>query len=284
MARGNARAVVGRATKKPSKPVAAKARAPATLRAKTLRAPMSKAAPFSRAEVDILGRMGQLEADDPRYRVLEAALAFKSSWVILGEHLASVAQSGLFRGWGYASFERYCTDEVHVTVATARKLVKGYDWLREDAPEYVQAVDRAGHRREPPDLATIAVMADARKELAEERVPEDAYLSLKQAALDGSLSATALRRTLKDSVPAHLRPRPLDDRVRHLRKALTACVKVIDGLREWDAAPAAPGGDDVDDGSDAGPGSSDDLIVQAEALRDAIADKLPRRAPESAQG
>jgi hypothetical protein len=253
---------------------------PKQKRAASKRAPMSKAAPFTRAEVDILGRMAQLDPTEPRYQVLDAALAFKSSWVILGEHLASIASSGLWRGWGYASFERYCTDEVHVTVATARKLVKGYDWLRVESPEYLQAPSTAGRRSEPrppaPDLATIAVMADAKRELAEERVPEDAYLSLKQAALDGSLSATALRRTLKDSIPAHLRPRPLDDRVRPLRRALTACVKVIDGLREWDAAPALDGRED-----DAG--SADDLIVQAEALRDAIADRLPRRAPGSDQ-
>lgn len=238
---------------------------------------MSKAQPFTRAEVDILARMGQLDPTEPRYRVLEAALAFKSSWVILGEHLADVSKSGLWRGWGYASFERYCTDEVHVTVATARKLVKGYDWLKVESPEYVTA---RGNKPlpPPPDLATVAVMADAKKELAEERVPEDAYLSLKQAALDGALSATALRRTLKDSIPAHLRPKSLDDRVRHLRRALTACVKVIDALREWDAAP--PGGDDDDESA-----SADDLIVQAEALRDAVADRLPRaRAQESDQG
>ena len=243
--------------------------APVKKRAPSARAPMSKAAPFTRAEVDILGRMAQLEPGDPRYQVLDAALAFKSSWVILGEQLATIASSGLWRGWGYASFERYCTDEVHVTVATARKLVKGYDWLRVESPEYVRPRGQQP-LPPPPDLATIAVMADAKKELAEERVPEDAYLSLKQAALDGSLSATALRRTLKDSIPAHLRPRPLDDRVRPLRRALTACVKVIEGLREWDASP---GGEDEP--------SADDLIVQAEALRDAIADRLPRRAPGS---
>src|SRR5687767_2318302 len=95
----------------------AKSKAP-TKRVKPKRAP-SKASDMSRAELSILTRMAELDADSPRYRVLEAALAFKSSWIILGEHLAEVARTGLWRGWGYASFERYCADEIYVTSATA---------------------------------------------------------------------------------------------------------------------------------------------------------------------
>src|SRR5690349_19853033 len=71
----------------------------------------SKATDLSRAEHSILARMAELEQDTPRYKTLEAALAFKSSWIILGEHLSEVMRTGLWRGWGYASFERYCAEE-----------------------------------------------------------------------------------------------------------------------------------------------------------------------------
>ncbi len=92
---------------------------------------------------------------------------------------------------------------------------------------------------------------------------EDAYLALKQAAFDGE-KAGALKKALHDAVPEHLRARPPEDKVRHLRRALTAAVKVIDLLREWDSAGEAGG---------------DELLVQAEKLRDAIALRLPRETP-----
>jgi hypothetical protein len=180
-----------------------------------------------------------------------------------------VGRSGSFRQWGHASFESYCSDEVHVSAATARKLVKSYAWLGAEAPELLPPHD--GPRMLPrdegaqggplPDFNTVAVMADAKREMEAERVPEDAYLALKQAALSGEMGASQLKRTLQASIPEHLRKKAPDDKVRHLRRALTSCVKVIDGLREWDA-----GGDAV----------GEDLLVQAEALRDSIALRLPR--------
>jgi len=239
---------------------------PKSKKAKPKSAPAGQS--LTRAEVAILARMGELDPHAPRYQVLEAALTFKASWVILGEHLSSVARAGAYREWGYSTFELYCSDEVHVTAPTARKLVKSYDWLGSEAPEYIPA--REGVKLAPqnplPDLASVAVLADAKKELEQERVPEDAYLALKQAALGGEMTAAQLKKTLKESIPEHLQPKPLNDKVRHLRKALTAAVKTIDALREWD------GGED-----DARDATSDELLIQAEALRDAIALRLPRK-------
>lgn len=245
-----------------------KAAAPAK-RVKPRKAP-NKATDMSRAEVSILAKMAELEPDSPRYRVLEAALAFKSSWIILGEHLNEVVRMGLWRGWGFASFERYCADEIHVTSSTAKKLVRGFQWLGSEAPEYLPALKAPGKKTPPegplPDLGVVSVLADAKTHYDEARVPEDAYLALKQQALEGE-TASVLRRTLKEAIPLHLRPKSANDKVRHLRRALTATVKVIDALREWDAMP----GDD-----DRGDEDGDALIVEAERLRDQIALRLPR--------
>lgn len=213
---------------------------------------------LTRAEQLILERMEKLDPSDPRYQVLESALAFKASWVMLAEHLSEVAREKHFKPWGYSTFTRYCADEVHITPATAKKLVKSYDWIEDEAPELLPR--REGGKvvslREVPDFGAISVMADARRELEAERVPEDAYLALKQAALEGERTATQLRRELKQAIPEELRDKPAIDKVRSLRKALSAAVKVIDHLREWD-------------GNDA-------LLVQAEELRDALAYHLPR--------
>lgn len=258
-------------TKSKKKPARASARSASRApqkRAPAKRAPMSKAADLSRAEVSILARMASLEPNTPRYLTLEAALAFKSSWIILGEHLAEVLRTGLWKGWGYASFERYCTDEIHTTPATAKKLVRSFQWLGAEAPEYLPPKEgKRPSREQPPgalpELASVSVLADARRHVEDGKVSEDAYLALKEAAFDGE-KPSALKKALVEAIPEHLRPRSPDDKVRHLRRALTATVKVIDSLREWDSTGDAGG---------------DDLLVLAEKLRDAIALRLPRETP-----
>jgi hypothetical protein len=256
--------------KKPQKSSSSQKKAPPAKKAPPKTSRMSKQAELTHAEVSILGRMAGVEPDSPRYRVLEAALAFKSSWVVLGEHLGDVQKTGAFKAWGYASFERYCADELFLTAATAKKLVRSWQWIDDEAPEYLppkSAVDLVERKTssslppgELPDLKSIAVLADAKKALKEARVSEDAYLALKRAALEGE-NASALKKALQDSIPAEAKPKTADDKVRHLRRALTACVKTIDELREWDAGGEAAG---------------DDLLVMAEALRDAVALRLPR--------
>jgi hypothetical protein len=257
----------------PAKGAAKKPRAAVVARAKAASSRMSKAADFSRAEVSIMSRMAELDDDSPRYRVLEAALAFKSSWIILGELLAEVHRTQLWRGWGYPSFERFAADELFLTAATAKKLVRSYQWIGNEAPELLPKVEKgrfvlpkSPHEGALPELNAVQVLAEAKNDFEEHRVTEDAYLALKQAAFDGE-TAASLRRTLKEAIPDHLRKKAPDDKVRHLRRALTAAVKVIDELREWDAGGEAAG---------------DDLMISAEQLRDAIAVRLPRSGPEPA--
>ncbi len=229
---------------------------------------MSKAPDLTHAEVSILSKMAGLEPATQRYRILEAALAFKSSWVILGEVLAAVLKTSAFKDWGYVSFERFCADELFLSGATAKKLVRSWSWLGEEAPEYLppRTSSELKARKDDlppgplPDLNCVAVLADAKQAFDDARVSEDAYLSLKRAALDGE-TASALKRAFNESIPESSKPKKADDKVRHLRKALTAVVKVIDELREWDS-----GGDAV----------GEDLLVQAEQLRDAIAVRLPK--------
>src|SRR5262245_58662673 len=114
------------------------------------RAPMSKQSNLSSAEVSILGKMATLDPESPRYRVLEAALAFKSSWIILGEHLSEVLKTGLWKAWGFKSFERYCGEESFVSSSTARKLVKSFNWLGEEAPELLPSTWTEDGRVKPP--------------------------------------------------------------------------------------------------------------------------------------
>lgn len=254
--------------KAPLKKKPPKKHGPASKKRGAQKAPPKKSAPRKRArmsggeltrtEMLLMERMDQLDEADPRYKVLEAALAFKASWVLLAEHLTDVYSAKQYLLWGYPTFATYCTEEVRVTSVTAKKLVRSYQWLDEEAPELMprDGEGRFAPQREVPDYATVSVLADARRELQKERVPKDAYLALKQAALDGDRTASELRKDLKEAIPEDLRRKPELEKAKNLRKALTAAVKLIDSLREW--------------------GDDDELVVQAEDLRDAILARVPR--------
>jgi hypothetical protein len=252
------------AAKKPAKKKAV-AKAPPKKRRPARKAKMT-GAELTRSEQAIMERMEGLPPDDPRYRVLEAALAFKASWVVLAEHLSEVWKGKQYLLWGYPTFPVYCTEEIRVTAATAKKLVRSYRWLDEEAPEVLRARvtdDPGGPPPEVPDWTAISVLADARRELDKERVPRDTYLQLKQAAFDGEATASQLKKDLREAIPEELRRKPPpQDPHRVLRRALTASVKLIDALREW--------------------GEDESLLVGAEDLRDAIAKKLPRDEEQAA--
>ena len=246
-------------SKTPVKKAATKkaAQTPVRKKARSRRARMTSSdAGLTRAEQAIMARMAALSPDDPRYQVLEAALAFKASWVILGDHLSEVHQKRTFKQWGHPTFARYVTDEIRITPATARKMVRSFRWLGDEAPELIPKFEdgRVRPERDVPDFNTIGVLADARRAYESDQVAEDAYLALKRAALGGDRSAAELRRELKAALPE--KDPASTDPVRALRRALTHSVKVIEQLRAWD-------------GSDA-------LLVEAERLRDEIAHHLPR--------
>jgi hypothetical protein len=219
---------------------------------------------LTRSEEIIMEMMTDLSEDDPRYQVLEAALAFKASWIILAEHLNKVFINKMHLAWGYKSFGAYCTDEIRITSATAKKMVRSYQWLDEEAPDLVPRENNGRIRpnRAVPDFRTVGILADARKALDAEHVNKRAYDALKEAALSGSLGPTELRRELKAQLPAPPAP-TLYKRERHLRRALTTAVKTLEFLREWDG--------------------SDDLIIRAEDLRNHIAQSIPKESQAASQ-
>lgn len=237
---------------------------------------------MTRAEEAILAKMSSLNPSEPRYRVLEATLTFKASWIILAEHLTQVASEKLFKTWGFRSFEQYCNNELHVGPSTAKKLIRSYSWIRDEAPEYaeyahasdasddasdVEIIDADPKPRLPPpvpDYRVIDVLTRAKEEYMAERCDEEAYQELKRAAFSGEKSVTELKKSLDEAIPEEKKPQKPIDRVQQLRKALLAAVKAVEAL-----APIE---------NEEGLG---EIVQSAAALRDVLAKALPGTASET---
>ncbi|MFA5143157.1 MAG: hypothetical protein WC522_03155 [Candidatus Omnitrophota bacterium] len=83
-------------------------------------------------------RMDGVDKDSLRYRVLESAKNFKTSWVELGQALYAVWKDKSYREWGYLTFDAYTQKEIGVKKPTAMKLLKSYYFLEKEEPAYLQ--------------------------------------------------------------------------------------------------------------------------------------------------
>ena len=83
-------------------------------------------------------RMEALSPESFRYRVLDSARAFKSSWIELGQYLFTVYKDKLYKDWEYLTFEAYCSKEIGIRQNTAMKLLKSYSFLEKEEPTFLK--------------------------------------------------------------------------------------------------------------------------------------------------
>jgi len=83
-------------------------------------------------------KMVGVEEDSIRYRVLQSAKNFKTSWVELGQALYTVWKDKAYKEWGYLTFDAYTQKEIGIKKPTAMKLLKSYYFLEKEEPAYLQ--------------------------------------------------------------------------------------------------------------------------------------------------
>lgn len=82
--------------------------------------------------------MENTNSDAVRYRVLQSAKNFKTSWIELGQSLYTVWKDKLYREWGYSQFETYAAKELGIRKQTALKLLRSYFFLEKEDPAYLK--------------------------------------------------------------------------------------------------------------------------------------------------
>ena len=157
---------------------------------------MGTAASVSRTKTDreMEDRMLAAAGDPERVDVLAKARAFKRSWIELADALARTYERESWQGWGFSDFESYCRRELHLTPATAQKLLGSYRFLRSSEP---RVIERAREDPEAPVPSQKAVDFVARA--AERGAADDDTMSeIKRAAFDDGLEAPMLSRKYKE--------------------------------------------------------------------------------------
>jgi hypothetical protein len=180
-------------------------------------------APKSKGELVIERIMRELDPGSPRYQVLATARRFKSSWVELGEKLLEVQKSGLFREWGYDSFEDYCAREIRIKKPTAQKLTLAYRYLEKEEPELLV---RQTELKPLPDYRSVELLRQAREE---KDFSEEEYGQLRRAVLEEERSHPTVLKRFREV--AATREEESEAAARHLRSALAAARRLESALQ-----------------------------------------------------
>ena len=148
-----------------------------------------------RAQVALVEKLGEVSPGSFRHSVLDAARRFKASWVELGKLLVDVRDRALFSEWGFASFDQYCSKELHIRKSTAEKLVRSFAFLARHEPKAVGNDDLV---RTAPAFEVVEVLAGA-----EERgqLDADEYRAIRQSIWDSEKPVAELRREISERFP-----------------------------------------------------------------------------------
>jgi hypothetical protein len=149
-------------------------------------------------------RMGTLDPDSMRYRVLDKARDFKSSWIELGQALYAVHQDKLFKGWGYLTFDAYCAKELGLRQPTAVKLLKSYYFLEQKEPAFLKRARTSEQKpSEIPSMDSVNVLRLASQN---EKIPGGDYEKLREDVLDNGKEEKEVKQKVRYLLKSHAKP------------------------------------------------------------------------------
>ncbi len=170
-------------------------------------------------------RMAGVEEGSIRYRVLESAKNFKTSWIELGQALYSVWKDKAYKEWGYMTFDAYTQKEIGIKKATAMKLLKSYYFLEKEEPVYLQKEN--SESKSPAALPSYESVNLLRLAKNKNTLDKDDYHRFKKDVLEmgrepGQFKKdlTALMRQREDLSPEEARQRRKVSLVRRLVSTL----------------------------------------------------------------
>lgn len=190
---------------------------------------MQQSTPQSSGERHIEKLMRELDPESERYRVLDTAKRFKSSWVELGDRLLRVNTRGLFREWGYESFDDYCVQEIRIKKPTAEKLTMAYRYLEKREPEMLERRDEL---KPLPDYRSVDLLRQAREEKG---FTDEEYAGLRKCVFDEERSHPTVLKRFKQ-VAAAREDGPTDPHA-PLKACLSAARRLDTALSEVAGIP-----------------------------------------------
>jgi len=189
----------------------------------------------------IESRMENLEAGSIRYKILESAKSFKTSWMELGQALYSVWKDKLYREWGYMTFDAYTSKEIGIKKMTAMKLLKSYYFLEKEEPSYLR--DDAALSRTPAALPTYESVNLLRLAKNKNLLDKGDYDNLKRDILDMGKDAREVKKDLTVMMRQREELEPAEERRKRRSATIKRLLAALKTLKtDLEAAKMLPAG------------------------------------------
>lgn len=185
---------------------------------------------MTRTAEKLAARAEDLPEGSKRRAVLDGARRFKAAWVEFGRLLTEVKRAELWREWGHASFERYCTSELFIRPATADKLTASFGFLERHEP----ALARERGASAPP-FEVIEVLSRAE---AAGRLSNDGWKELRDEVLERPPTPAAMNRTLTERFGPPPAP-PAPPKAERLARLAALARRLADACRHESGVPRA---------------------------------------------
>ena len=183
-------------------------------------------------------RMATVQPGTIRHEALEAAKRFKSSWIDLGRILWTVHKEKKFKEWGYISFEGYCSKEVGIREATAKKLLHSYYFLEKEEPTLLKQL--ADPQERPAQVPQVDAVNMLRLLSKKESVPQEDYRKVRSYVLEQGRDLPEVRKEVQSvlQASASVSPEKQSGRRQALVRRMIGTLKTLrDELVSEEAVP-----------------------------------------------
>jgi len=171
-----------------------------------------------------------MEGMDPgslRSQVLDAVRRFKGNWLELGKFVSEVEKQGIFREWGFPTFESYCTRELKLKRPTVVKLLNSFRFLKKEEPAFLSSALAGGGRPALPDYESVNILRRAR---AKKTISGEEYGKLRSSVFEDQVPAREVSRQYRDFLQS-AREAALDPEEAYLRKRKESLKRILGSLR-----------------------------------------------------
>ncbi|MDP2912691.1 MAG: hypothetical protein Q8N91_01620 [Candidatus Omnitrophota bacterium] len=138
-------------------------------------------------------RIGGLEENSIRRRILECAKNFKTSWVELAQALYTAWKDKLYKEWGYLTFDAYTSKEMGIRKQTALKLLKSYHFLEKEEPSYLKDYSQSPDVGRLPNYEAVNVLRLAKNKSCLDNAD---YFRLRKDVLETGKDAREVKKDL----------------------------------------------------------------------------------------
>jgi len=145
-------------------------------------------------------KLAALEPESLRAQILQAVKKFKGNWLELGRYLSAVDRNQAFRGWGFPTFQSYCTRELKIREQTVAKLLRSFIFLKKEAPDFLSsALEEEGRVERLPDFESVDILRKAR---GRKTIPEEEYARMREAVFKAEVEPRELGRQFRSLLEA----------------------------------------------------------------------------------